>query len=97
MTPEAKKQWNVHRLEQGDIPHGTSGYVYGCRCEICTRAHRTYAEEYCSRRLTRGDFTHGTHLGYQFGCRCRECLDANTAYYRAYWHEYYKRKKGAEM
>jgi len=37
----------VEDLLTKKFKHGTSGYTYGCRCEICTEAMRVY------RRLER--------------------------------------------
>lgn len=81
--------------------HGGTGsrYEQGCRCDVCTDAHRTrvrkrrYARmenrEVVDGRLVAVDApSHGKASTYKnWGCRCAPCTDAHTVmcgtYFRA--------------
>lgn len=74
----------MRKSRTGDFSRCTHGirstYVYGCRCEECTEAHRVY----CAQRRWSGvladkpdDPRHGTPSGYtNYGCRCLACRQA---------------------
>ncbi len=76
--------------DQQPVPHGTgSRYSYhGCRCELCTEAHRNRAAE--TRRKRRAAVAagttpvpHGTANGYQnYYCRCDDCREAERVWQR---------------
>jgi hypothetical protein len=69
------------------VKHSRSGYVGGCRCEVCTEAHRVYMaevrERLHERPIPRG--SHGTKSTYNdWGCRCRRCTEAHCLYCKEY-------------
>lgn len=61
-----------------------AGYVMGCRCRRCTRAHARYNKnrrELLARaiELNPNDPAHGTLGGYNYyGCRCERCRAASA-------------------
>lgn len=67
--------------------HGTEGsYSYGgCRCRVCTDAHRQYNQARRASYIARLGAdptiaTHGQRSTYvNYGCRCEPCRAANTA------------------
>ena len=66
--------------------HAThSGYVGGCRCADCSRAHAEYCKVSRVRRGERTDAApHGTASGYwNWNCRCDPCRTAGSVINRA--------------
>ena len=52
--------------------HGTlTGYAYGCRCDRCKDARRTWVKTDRAKN-------HGTEYVYHLGCRCKRCTQAHT-------------------
>jgi len=48
-----KVWWLGNKLTH--IPHGErTGYVYGCRCALCTEADRAYKREWRARKRAEG-------------------------------------------
>jgi len=67
--------------------HGThSKYVQGCRCELCTEAHRAYNAETRQNRKQLEPSEHGLTGYSDYGCRCPICTEANAAHVRE-WRE----------
>lgn len=64
------------------VPHGThSRYVYGCRCEDCTKAASQSVARSRKQRFAEpkdpNDPRHGTANFYgNHGCRCPKCTSA---------------------
>lgn len=62
--------------------HGrATDYNEGCRCAVCTEAHRVRMAEVRQSRLERReDIPHGTESGYvNWGCRCGACRPVGLA------------------
>lgn len=49
-------------MNDGSFRHSRSGYIAGCRCDICREAHREYGQEYWRRRKQEAD-EGGRHWG----------------------------------
>lgn len=86
-----------------DFPHGGSagkgyptGYAYGCRCDVCTKANAEYMANWRRTTTTKNRAKtnkpyapqkvaqHGTRAKYTAGCHCEPCTLANRDYQRQY-------------
>ena len=83
--------YNAHRRAhpEGRVhTHNDNGYKNGCRCEVCTEAHRiatagqratVYLNPAVSADPVPG-VTHGLRYAYEDrGCRCEVCVTAQVA------------------
>ena len=56
--------------------HGTRGWRWGCKCDVCTQAHLGDNRE--RYRTPDRNLTHGLS-GYAQGCKCEVCTEAHAA------------------
>lgn len=85
------EQVKVKGRKRGGRTHGTTTtYKWGCRCEPCREAKRSYDRmkraQYAAARPPKPKPQHGTPSMYtNHGCRCAPCTEANRLqclYYR---------------
>ena len=69
----------------GHVRHGTTGYRYGCRCEVYRGANTAQGREGRARRAAAlpgvsDQLKHGLKATYvNYGCRCKRCVAAQSA------------------
>lgn len=70
------------------MTHGLTQFAYGCRCDICVEAQRTYYANWLKkvRQIAAQGHPEGKEpsvsIYKNWGCRCDECRAANTTYSR---------------
>lgn len=71
--------------------HGTdTGYIRGCRCDLCVAEHRARGRKWYRERRESQPW-HGTVSGYtNRKCRCRECRLTWRSYSRRAWRRLHK-------
>jgi hypothetical protein len=68
--------------DDGDPRHGSSGYRYGCRCDICRACNRERHRQWRAEhdRTASPELRHGTTNVYNnYDCRCDLCRQAHNA------------------
>jgi hypothetical protein len=82
------------RIRAENRPHGVTRYQAGCRCEVCTTAHRERMRGWATR-VAGSPPEHGTVNAYtNYGCRCGPCKAAQSEENR---RQYEKRKARSDQ